>query len=350
MTDTEFPMQASLVYDAAPRFDFAALTGAANLVLRETGHGALMIKPQSTEVFALFGNDILHATIAIHDTPLRLGGTTGEKLAVSKAHVVISVRSGSDPVAFDKPEPASVVLMASLLQQLARSVHEAAPCKSVHIAASDRFFSADVFDDLDATLTPHLFLSPEKLTDVVGPEGQTGQQYVFHQSRHFVGRELVLRGVPAKVPEVMVTTLIDTLIHQHLNGAVALGDGDTISGSLDISLFVRHATSRDGRACVLVSFWPEPEGTSPQLPVFSVQTATSPAPAPIAVEDPDDWSAPGPGAYSTDNRTDKGSKSTWILLVGLGLFLWVGLPMLDIPQKVIKSAFSNDLSLVSPPQ
>ena len=350
MTDTEFPMQASLVYDAAPRFDFAALTEAANLVLRETGHGALVIKPQSTEVFALFGNDILHATVAIHDAPLRLGGTAGEKLSVSKAHVEITVRSGPDPVAFDKPEPVSVVLLASLLQQLARSVHEAAPCKSMHIAASDRFFSADVFDDLGASLTPHLFLSPEKLTDVVGPEGQTGQQYVFHQSRHFVGRELVLRGVPAKVPQEMITTLIDALIAQHLNGSVPLLDGDTISGSLDISLNVRHATSRDGRACVLVSFWPEPEGTSPQIPAFSVQTATSPAPTPTAAEYPDEWSAPGSGAYSTAKSTEKGSKSTWILLVGLGLFLWVGLPMLEIPQKVIKSAFSNDLSQISPPQ
>ena len=101
----------------------------------------------------------------------------------------------------------------------------------------------------------------------------------------------------------------------------------------------------DGR--VIATFRPETPGTEPEddaAPFAGHPGYSALAPAVSQPDEHDETWSPVPGAVAPGRTQSGRGLSTWMVLLVVGVFLWIGLPLLNVPQKLISTTFSNDLN------
>jgi len=365
MTDQTLITQAALIYPVAPQLPLASIFEELNEL---DIWPEMTASPMSSPQFALFANADLHASVAIHRN--RLGGPGFDRalnsevtkakpddfdriLDLSQAHVVISVGDGPTPAAFDKPKPVPVSTRAALLFELIRIVMSQVRPQAAHLCTSDMFYSTEELDKaLLQPLPPILMIHP--VPAVSRANGTRSNAMIAQQAQYLIGRTLVIDAVPDPVPTEMSVVLIDTLIRQHMSGALPLKDGDALAEALGMSLLIRRvppdADFPAGR--IVASFADETEESKmsetavdfrPHPGYGAVATAR---PEPERQGDIPDWTPPEGASVRGSSSSTESSKGipTWMILVGVGLFLWVVVPLLDIPRLAIQAAFSNDLN------
>ena len=150
--------------------------------------------------------------------------------------------------------------------------------------------------------------------------------------------------------------------------SLPLAHGDRLSEKLGTALYVRHLSANAafpaGRIVVSFSETAPPRtrqtAGQPFLPhpgyaAISGHSAEA-APRPNDEWTPDrsardrDTDPVGLAGLSASPRERSGSSPTWMILVGVGLFLWIGLPLLNVPQKLLQATFSDGLTTTQPQQ
>lgn len=370
--------QAALIYADRPGLPFDTILDRLNSALAKRDIQPMETRDPSSREFRLIGNDRLHATIAIHGNPLGSRGQTralkiSEQLGATQdfealaqtcpAHIQICVGEGPSPVLFEAPKPVPAAQRLMLLFTVLRLVMGYARPAAVHLCVSDRFYDSD---DLEQSLSggpaPDLLWHPQVFARRQDAGGRTREDLVLHQSECLLGRTLILSGLPAKMPLAQRLDLAQRLTHQHLDGSAPLEDG-VIAGSdgqptLSIRTFPPDLSAPHGRIVA------EATGSTPSnetVPLFAPHrgySAVSHDPG-----DPGDPAKPGlrPGDSGADDtgwqdhdipsarpgpRPKTRKSAAWITLGVLGLFLWVGLPMLNLPKLALEAAYSEPLDLM----
>lgn len=363
--------QAALIYAEPPVFDAADLLGALNSALVSMGHVPLKPGPMMSEQFMLFSQPRLHATIAIHRTPLgthgleralnaaRLGRAACDYqpiLKKNRAHVVITVAAGETPLPFDPPEPVEARTLLEILFRLIRFVTAEARPVAAHLCTSDRLYKPEELDRaLTRNLPASLLVHPTEVRVDQRAGGQTGVSLIAHQSAHLLGKTLIIEGLPLSVPKKLGEQLVESLIARHLEGKLPLANGDRVRKNDDITLHVRHedsvSVSPDG--AIVVSFWdqaPKANYLDRQSPFeghrgYNALPPKSPMPEDMAeASDSSNWDSGYISGAALSSSPRKSGPPTWMIMVAIGMFLWIGLPLLDIPKSVIESTFSNGLN------
>lgn len=372
MSDQVLNCQAALIYGRPPVLAPDELLSEFNGALTALGHQTVAQAPMSSEHFQLFSNDTWHATVALHQTPFSSKGLDralssiewldqdinySKILSRSRAHIVVTVGEGPTPLPFETPPPVDVEVRLEIFHTLIRLVTAMARPKAAHFCVPDRLYTPTELDvALTRRLPPQLVAHSIPLPGVVGPNGQKGTTIIAHQSHILLGKTLIIEGLPARVPLKLGFQLIDSLLTKHLDGGLPLKAGDRIRKSDDLTLFIRHAPP--GPACpkggIIASFWSEPVSSDylTDVVVFdghrgytAISTPKAEISEPAERESELEWSPAYSGASGVTSSNGKSSSPpTWMILVGVGIFLWVGLPLLNIPQQIIESAFSNSLS------
>ncbi|MAY88898.1 MAG: hypothetical protein CML02_19515 [Pseudooceanicola sp.] len=384
MPDISLTTQAALLYDSKPGFDPVSVLDELN-----TKHklGTFALDQMATPQFALLTDGKMHATIAVHANPIgaqALARALASPVSAAKdadfpalvnscrAHVVISVGSGTSPVTLDAVEPAPVEQRLKLLFALLRMVHRRYRCRAAHLCTSDLLYTPKDLDiELGQPLPPALVVHPEltraAATEVGGSKPPL-RHLIGHNSQYLLGRTLIVEDIPDPVPLDMAQTLLDTLLHQATRGALPLAHGDRLSEKLGTALYVRHLSANAafpaGRIVVSFSETAPPRtrqtAGQPFLPhpgyaAISGHSAEA-APRPNDEWTPDrsardrDTDPVGLAGLSASPRERSGSSPTWMILVGVGLFLWIGLPLLNVPQKLLQATFSDGLTTTQPQQ
>lgn len=362
MEDATLTTQAALLYPATPDLTFDELLTEINTFLTRRGEQALERSEMSSQHFVLFSNPRLHVSIALHATPLgargldqaltaavtRAKGEDFDRLAAdSPAHLRIAVGDGPHPMPIERPDAVQVRTKLRLLQEVLRLVTARARPLAAHLCTSDLFYTPEeLAAALAAAPSPVLTLHPVPTPKQTGPRGRDGTGLIAWQSHHLIGRTLVLEGIPEAVPLEMSLALLDTLVREKVKGALALAEGDALKETLGMALYVRHAapdaTFPKGR--IIVSFWPEPaeaagtEAPAPFRPHPGYSAVTA-----VWERDAEGGESVtlGHGSLRSTGKRQAGG-SGWMILVGIGLFLWVGLPLLNLPKMAIESAFSDE--------
>lgn len=358
MTDQLLMTQAALIYGAAPDLDFAALRAALNHALASSGSPALEDSPMSSDQFALFRNARVHVSIALHRTPLPARGlqhalaaaATRSKrcdferiLDQSHAHVIVSVGDGPTPLPLEPVTAAPAAIKLALLHKAITLIHDRAPADALHMCTNDLFHSAAEIEGAAAqAIAPALVMHPLAADE-------PSRAIRLCNSEHLIGSVLEIHEIPNRVPVSMQLTLANTLVTQHMSGALPLDDGDRLEDAVGMGLTVHRArpTAQAPSGRIVVTFDSEAPQRAPRWDSAAFHphrgySVLSSAIAPAA--ETDEWtpdSASGYGARiaaSAENRS-----SNWMIWVGIGLFLWIGLPLLDIPQKIIHATFSDQL-------
>jgi len=369
MSDTTMKTQAALIFDGVPEVALEEIRIRINKALGKRGYPEFELGSGASDSFVLFRNPQFHATIAIHKTPLGLRGQ--ERAAASPvvrekeadfaqiaqtgpAHILICVGEGPEPLSFDQPAPVETKIKLEVLLTLIRLVMRQARPVAAHLCTSDMFYTAD---DLDAAFSggfpPSILVHPVETTKQTGPDGDERPGLILYQSEHLIGKTLVLEGVPASVPLDMSLSLADTIIRQHMKGTLPLADGDTLSETVGMELYVRHAEPDaafpGGR--IVASFWPSaPDGGAmpgepfPNHPGYAAVPATPGSDTSSGETGDGTWVPPSPGSSYAPDGSSKRRSSGWMILVGIGLFLWIGLPLLNIPKAVLEATFSEGLN------
>lgn len=353
--------QAALIYEVPPEISLSDLLEPANAALSAAGLPVFEVGPAATEAFALFTAPKLHATLAIHNGALGVRGLERAlaaepdntrldrfetALTRGRAHMVIAVGEGPSPVRFDTPAPVPVADRLRVLACLMRCVTQIAAPMAAHVCAADRMFTPE---DLETALAEaperSLLLHPEALGGMIGPEGENGAGLAMRNAHHLIGRTLVIEGVPEPVPAEVTAKLAQTLIRQAAAGKIRLEDGASLRDGAGTTLHIRHEApdAADPAGRVIASFWTEPaqKGAEAEPPfVPHPGYAAVPVEPPAAPEAPADaWASIAPPPHVSERPAKTGPN--WMLWVGFGLFLWIGLPLLNVPKMVIESAFSS---------
>lgn len=354
--------QAALIYEAPPELSLSALLSEANADLAKSGLPAFEMGPASSAVFGLFTAPAMHATVAVHPGPL---GTRGLERALAaetsearmqqfeaaliegRAHVVIAVGEGPSPVRFDTPTPVPVETRLKVLATLMKSVMGQARPLAGHNCAADRMFTVQALEDAVARAPEHaLLLHPEILPAQTGPDGESGTGLVLFNSHYLLGRTLVIEGVPEQVPAAVTEKLAKTLIRQACAGKINLDDGASLRDAAGTTLHIRHEApdQADPAGRIVASFWTGAAtdgGADTAAPFIS-----HPGYAAVPVEEHpeptvgrEEWSGVEPSAHLAEKTARTGPN--WMLWVGFGLFLWIGLPLLNVPKMAIEAAFSS---------
>ncbi|WP_109463785.1 hypothetical protein [Albibacillus kandeliae] len=362
MSNQKVTTQANLIYASLPGLDFDRILLTLNGLLRRLGMPSLALSPMSSDRFALFSNETLHASIALHEGPLGEAGferalaapmaepaDIATMLRDNRAHVQISVGDGPTPVAFAPPTPVDITVRVEALQNLIKLVHAAAACKAAHVCSSDRFLMPEDISGFGTALAPAMLVHPAPVGERTGPYGQSGSGMIAHQSRLLIGKTLVLEGIPTDVPNSMRLLLLDTLLNEHMRGRLTLEDGDRLTEVPGLTLYIRHDTAHEQ---IIASFWSAPPATGSSVPerIFLAHPGYGATQGSSdSTESEEDWLFPETASSRVAAPTSSGAFPSWMILVAIGLFLWVGLPLLNIPQKVIESAFSNGIDGVEMP-
>ena len=369
MSNTRMATQAALIYADQPTLNLDEIRVRINKALSKRGYPEFEMGMGSSEQFALFRSSKMHATVALHNGPLGIRGQ--ERAAVnavtrakdtdfasiaqnSSAHVLICVGDGPDPVSFDQPAPVDVKIKLEVLLTLIRLVMRQARPKVAHLCTSDMFYTADELEAGFANgFAPSMMLHPIETKPQPGPDGELRKSLILFQSEYLAGKTIVLEGIPDPVPLDMSLSLAETMIRQHMKGTLPLADGDALKEAVGMELYIRHAEPNaafpSGR--IIASFWATPAETADATaatpfinhPGYAAISA-SPSSRDDAEDATDDTWSPSStrSAYVSDKASGKRS-SSWMLLVGIGLFLWIGLPMLNIPKAVLEATFSEGL-------
>lgn len=358
MTDPILTIQAALLYRATPELNFADLRDRLNATLASSGIPPLEDSPLSSDQFALFRNTRLHISIAVHRTPLPAAGLKTalaapasrskrcdfeRLLAQSHAHVILSVGDGPTPAALEPVTPAPAAIKLALLNRVMALVHERAPAIAAHLCTNDLFFTPAEIDAAAAQqIPPGMVMHPLKAD---GP----ARALRLCNSEVLIGKVLEIHDIPTSVPVSMQLTLANTLVTQHLAGALPLEDGDRLEDAVGMALSVRHGrpASSAPKGRIIVSFDSPDLPRAPRWEVSTYQPhpgyAASPTPPEAAPPgEARDWQPPPRSSYRGRVADVAGkSSSNWMIWVGIGLFLWIGLPLLHIPQMVLQAAFSD---------
>lgn len=356
--------QAALIFEMPPALDLARLLEDVNAALDEAELPTFEMGPAGTDVFALYRSDTLHATVAVHSGPLGLRGLERaltapaaeaqigrfeQALTKGRAHVVIAVGEGPSPVRFDTPAPVAAEIRLKVLARILDCVTAHARPMAAHVCSSDMLYTPEALAAaLTGTPETALLLHPEVLTEQTGPQGEEGRGLILWNSHHLIGRTLVIEGLPAPVPARVAAKLAQTLIRQSRSGKIRLDPGASLKDAAGTMLRIRHEApdEADPAGRIVASFWAAPasaggaETAAPFVP-HPGYTAfpADPAPAPENAE-AQGWTAPGAIPHSRSERRG-GASPNWMLWVGFGLFLWIGLPLLNVPKMVIEAAFSS---------
>ena len=381
--------QAALYYATPPELAFPALLEALNQATGDRIRPALMPGDGTTQTFALFTNVAFHATVAILDgapdidtsDALSLPGAPDrETLRGTGAHVVVTVGIGPSAMAFDPPKPVPVKTRLDVMMTLVTLIAEQARPLAVHLCPSDRLFRPEAILQAARPLPPSLLTRPVQTwpmqtgpvrtcpadthsaqsdpdhadTNPIGPDPidspgaghprnpATPHGLIAHQSELLIGRTLELSGIPAPVPFSMAVTLAESLLRQAQAGRLALADGDTITSATEAALHVRHAPPDAafpaGR--IVVSFeehahCPHHADDRPYAGHRGYAASRG------GGTGPEDAWAPQHGLPAPSSGH---GSPTWMILLAIGLFLWVGLPLMEVPQRVVREAFSSPLS------
>lgn len=358
MTDPILTTQAALLYRATPDLKFADLLDRLNATLATSGIPPLEDSPLSSDQFALFRNTRLHISVAVHRTPLpapalrtALAAPASRSkrcdferlLAQSQAHVVLTVGDGPTPAAMEPVTPAPAAIKLALLNRVIALVHDQAPATAAHLCTNDLFFTPAEIDAAAAqSIPPALVIHPLKADD-------PARALRLCNSEVLIGKVLEIHDIPTSVPVSMQLTLANTLITQHVAGALPLEDGDRLEDAVGMALTVRHARpiAAAPRGRIIVSFDAPDLARAPRWenatyqphPGYTSSRTPPDADAPATMQD---WQPPPRSSYRGRVADAAGkSSSNWMLWVGVGLFLWIGLPLLHIPQMVLQAAFSD---------
>ena len=364
MVEETLTTQAALIYHSAPDLPFDALLNEINSFLTRRGEPSLELNEVSSDQFALFSNPRLHVSIAVHSTPLgERGLEQAFNAAVTRAkgedfvhiarntpaHLRIAVGDGPHPTPFDRPDVVQPRTRLRLMQEVLRLVMDKARPVAAHLCMSDLFYTTEELESaLAAAPTPSLSLHPVPTPRIVGPNGRDGTGLIAWQSHHLIGRTLVLEGIPEAVPLDMSLALLDTLVRENVKGALALADGDELKETLGMALYERHAEPDAGFPAgrIIVSFWPAAPDATIATPLTPFRNHPGYSAVTAVWESEDDTGSGaslGSGSLRGSGARQSGS-SSWMILVGIGLFLWVGLPLLNLPKIAIESAFSDDVT------
>ncbi|MEC7256735.1 MAG: hypothetical protein VXW58_02850, partial [Pseudomonadota bacterium] len=259
MPDLSLTTQAALLYDTKPDFDPVSVLDELNTKHR---FGTFGLDSMATPQFALLTDGKMHATIAVHANPL---GAHSLKRALAspvsaakdsdfptlvndcRAHIVVSVGSGTSPVTLDTVEPVAVETRLKLLFALLRMVHRRYRCRAAHLCTSDLMYTPKDLDiELGQPLPPALVVHPE-FTRPTAPGADTDapplRRLIAHNSQYLLSRTLIIEDIPEPVPLDMAQTLLDTLLHQAARGALPLAHGDQLSETMGMALHVRHLSA-----------------------------------------------------------------------------------------------------------
>ncbi|MEX0282332.1 MAG: hypothetical protein AB3N13_14205 [Arenibacterium sp.] len=370
MSQQVLTFQAALIYAAPPVFEAEELLSSLNSALVAMGHVPMTLGPMSSDQFVLFSQPKLHATIAVHRAPL---GTQGLERALNsarnskhgfefqpalekkRAHVVITVGEGDTPLPFDPPEPVDARTKLETLFRLIRFVTAEARPVAAHFCTSDRLYTPEELDKaLTRTLPMSLLVHPSEVRVDQRAGGQTGTSLIAHQSHHLLGKTLIVEGLPVNVPRKLGQQLVDGLLTKYLEGELPLAEGDRIRKNEDITLYVRHVEPVNAcpNGAIVVSFWSEPPRANylDRQPAFEGHhgyNALAQKPRDTeSVSDfagAEDWDADYISSIGATSSQRKSGPPVWMILVAVGVFLWVGLPLLNVPQTLIESTFSEGL-------
>lgn len=360
MTSSILNTQAALVYRAPPVIDLGALRARINAELASSGSPALEDSPMSSDEFVLFRNARLHVTVAIHRTPLPTRGlqhalsapaTRSRRtdfaalIAQSRAHVIVSVGDGPAPIPLEPVTPAPPALKLALLHKTVSLLHTQSPAEALHTGANDLFHTAAEIETAATQAIVAGFVMHPLAADA------PARALRMINSELLIGKVLEIHGIAEKVPVSMQLVLANTLVVQHIAGNLPLEDGDRLEDSVGMGLTIRHArpTAQAPEGRLVVAFDNDGLQRAPrwETAVFTPHpgySAPLAPPAPAALDGQVEWIPPGAGGYSSrvvaaaENRS-----SNWMIWVGIGLFLWIGLPLLNIPQMILQATFSEDL-------
>lgn len=373
MSNQVLTSQAALIYAAPPVFEPDTILMSLNSAIVSMGHAPLTLSPMASDQFMQFSHPALHATIAIHRAPLGISGLERalnaarvarhafgfqEVIENNPAHVIITIGEGASPLPFDTPDPVPARTKLEILFRLMRVITAEARPKAAHLCTSDRFYTPE---ELDKALTRNLPISllvhPIEMRVDQNETGQTGTSVIAHQSEHLLDKTLVIEGLPPNVPKQLAEQLIESLIGKYLSTDLPLANGDKIRKDAEMTLHVRHSDPL--RHCpngaIIVSFWSAPphDGYLVNQPHFEGHPGYMPlVRKPNTSEQPQDeeasdlgWTPTYMSAVSSETNPRKSAPPMWMILTGIGLFLWVGLPLLNVPQMLIESTLSNRLDV-----
>lgn len=364
MSKLPLTTQAALMFQSVPSLDLAQLLEEANAQLAGADLPVFEMDPTGTDVFALLRSEKMHATIAVHSGPLGLRGLERaltapaaeariahfeQALTKGRAHVVIAVGEGPSPVRFDTPVPVAAKLRLAVLARLIACITARERPLAAHLCSSDLLYTPQALEAaIAAPSDESLLLHPEPLTDQTGPDGEEGRGLILRNSHHLLDRTLVIEGVPEPVPAKVTAKLAHTLLRQARAGKIRLDHGASLKDAAGTTLRIRHEDpdAADPAGRIVVSFWSAPaaSGGAETAQPFIPHPGYTAFPADVPEQD-----APGPQpgwpALGDDAQhpapAPRASGPNWMLWVGFGLFLWIGLPLLNVPKMVIESAFSS---------
>ncbi|MEX0338388.1 MAG: hypothetical protein AB3N11_05035 [Arenibacterium sp.] len=362
--------QAALIYADPPVFDAKELLASLNTALVAMGHVPTKLGQMSSDQFILVSQPRLHATIAIHRAPLGAKGLERAlntsrhvqhsfafqpELEKKRAHVVVTIGEGDAPLPFDPPEPVDARTKLEILFRLIRFVTAEARPVVAHFCTSDRLYTPEELDKaLTHSLPMSLLVHPREIRVDQRAGGQTGTSLIAHQTAHLLGKTLIIEGLPVNVPRKLCQQLVESLVAKYLDGDLPLADGDRIRKNEDITLYVRHIdpVTACPSGAIVVSFWADPPRANylDRQPAFEGHhgynaLTHTPAPSEETTDSTgaDEWGTDYIASIASAPTPRKSGPPVWMILVGVGLFLWVGLPLLNIPQTLVESTFSEGL-------
>lgn len=362
MTDV-FPVtQAALLYPEAPGLSFDDLLTAFNADLRQAGEMSFSLGGDTSERFALFTHAGVHATVAIHAGPIDRGAAARAVtsaaslglpvdveavLASHRAHMLISVADGPSPAAFDTPEPVPAELRVDLLARLTRLVAEQAPPEAIHLTAADRMYSARDIAAIEQSDPAPMLIHPHLTGESTSTGGARGYGLRAEGSQVLLGGPVLdVEGIPETMPPRSAHKLACKLLRAYSAGKLRLNDGSRVNTPGGLSLRIRHEDGSDSApgGSIVASFHgrapASPQVVAPFPPHQGYLAMRTPPASGPATDGPDiSWVPPASGSAASERA--QGS-SRWMIFVGIGLLLWIGLPLLNIPETVIKAAFDGD--------
>ena len=263
-----FDVQAALLYAAPRRLDASVLQKRlrAQSADAPTLLPTLELMPSSSEDFFLLTGGHVHVTIRFQDascdhaafdnalqSPLRHLRAFDYAAAVDehRAAIIVNVGDGETLMSSDARQQMAAMTGASgvdpllklaTLHMVMQAITALARPIVVDFCPTMTLVRPEEYVDLaDRTLPFRILFHPypEIMRDL--PGGEERMTITAYRSEQLIGATLVLEWVPVNLDIAAIQEICAALIERKFAGRLALEDGDEVTLTADVTLYIRHA-------------------------------------------------------------------------------------------------------------